>query len=144
LVLNLENGNPGLGLPKSHANDAIAICCEGGETAVADVPLWRKRHVAKGDYQQTKGPRSEKRIPTGKLFGLRKFDLIQTSAGVGFIKGKRSSGRFAIAHLDGTVIHPSINVRGCTRLVARSTTLIRKDGASSLRLKPRVSSAAEN
>ncbi|WP_292485122.1 hypothetical protein [Methanohalobium sp.] len=31
-----------------------------------------------GDYQQTKGIRPEKKIPTGKLHGLRKFDFIIT------------------------------------------------------------------
>ena len=46
----------------------------------------RKRHLAKGDYQQTSGQRSEKRIPTGKLFGLRKFDLVATPKGVGIVK----------------------------------------------------------
>jgi hypothetical protein len=63
---------------KSHAADAVAIACEDGETVDTLNVLWRKRHVAKGDYQQTKGPRSEIRIPTGKLFGFRKFDLIRT------------------------------------------------------------------
>lgn len=32
---------------------------------------------------KTSGRRSEKRIPTGKLFGFRKFDRIETSAGIG-------------------------------------------------------------
>ena len=40
-------------------------------------------------------------MPTGKLFGLRKFDLIQTSKGIGFVKGKRSSGYFAISDIHG-------------------------------------------
>jgi hypothetical protein len=108
---------------KSHAADAVAICWEYGHILSPSPYVTFKRHVAKGDYQQTKGPRSEKSIPTGKLFGLRKFDRIKTPAGIGFIKGKRSSGRFAISHLDGTVMHPSVNVRGATRLSARSTTL---------------------
>jgi hypothetical protein len=129
-----------LGLSKAHAADAVAICCEDGEIVEPLGALWQKRHVAKGDYQQTKGPRSEKRIPTGKLFGLRKFDLIETKAGTGFVKGKRSTGRFAIGRLDGTVIHPSVNVRGCRRLAARSTTL--KERTRLLpALKDRVSAA---
>ncbi len=57
-----------------------------------------------GDYQQTSGQRSEQRIPTGKLFGLRKFDLVATPNGVGFVKGKRSTGYFAIAGFDDTPI----------------------------------------
>jgi hypothetical protein len=87
--------------------------------------VYRKRHISKGDYQQTSGKRSEKRIPTGKLFGMRKFDLVATPKGIGFVKGKRSSGYFAIATLDGTPIHNSARAMSCSRLAARSTTLIR-------------------
>lgn len=79
------------------------------------------------DYQQTKGKHSEKVIPTSKLFGLKKFDLIQTPKGIGFIKGKRSTGFFAISNLVGNVIGPSVNVKkNCKRLSARTTTLIER------------------
>ena len=122
-----------LGLAKSHANDAVAICCEDGETVRLDDVLYLKRHVAAGDYQQTKGVRSEKRIPTGKLFGLRKHDLVRTEKGTGFVKGKRSTGFFALESIEGETLTASVNVKkGTTRLTARSTTLMqRKDGASS-------------
>jgi len=84
-----------------------------------------KKHVAKGDFQQFKGARSEKLIPTGKLFGLRKFDLVKTSKGVGFIKGKRSSGFFALMDIFNKTLTASVSVKkDCTRLTARSTTLI--------------------
>jgi 5-methylcytosine-specific restriction endonuclease McrA len=109
--------------PKSHAADAVAICCEEGEIPVPDQTVYRKRHVSKGDYQQTSGKRSEKRIPTGKLFGLRKFDLVSTPNGVGFVKGKRSSGYFAIATINDEPIHNSARADHCKRLAARSTTL---------------------
>jgi hypothetical protein len=117
-----------LGWPKSHANDAVAICCEDGEVVAPDTTIYQKRHVSKGDYQQTSGKRSEKRIPTGKLFGLRKFDLISTPKGVGFVKGKRSSGYFVIATLDDTPIHNSAKAATCKRLAARSTTLTTRSG----------------
>ncbi|MCB9643817.1 MAG: HNH endonuclease [Myxococcales bacterium] len=122
-----------LGLPKSHANDAVAICSEDGETVRLNDVLYLKRHVAAGDYQQTKGARSEKRIPTGKLFGLRKHDLVRTEKGTGFVKGKRSTGFFALESIEGETLTASANVKkATTRLTARSTTLIqRKDGASS-------------
>jgi 5-methylcytosine-specific restriction endonuclease McrA len=121
-----------LKLPKTHYNDAVAICCEGGE--IIDIPstVYFKKHVSKGDYQQTNGSRSEKRIPTGKLFGLRKFDYIQTPKGIGFVKGKRSTGFFAISYLEGKVINPSVNVKkDCIRLKARSTTLTERRMAHS-------------
>ena len=113
-----------LGWAKGHAADAVAIACEEGEIVHPSTTLWRKRHVSKGDYQQTSGARSEKRIPTGKLFGLRKFDLIRTVKGIGFVKGKRSSGQFALMSISGAVITASVNVRKTmTRLSARSSTL---------------------
>jgi 5-methylcytosine-specific restriction endonuclease McrA len=114
-----------LGWAKGHAADAAAICCEDGVVVEPSPTVVHKRHVSKGDYQQTSGKRSEQRIPTGKLFGLRKFDLVSTPKGVGFVKGKRSSGYFAIADLDGTPIHKSAKAASCVRLAARSTTLTR-------------------
>lgn len=112
-------------LPKTHYFDAIAIACEDGEVVELSSIVYFKKHVAKGDYQQRKGKRSEIKIPTGKLFGLRKFDYIKTSKGTGFIKGKRSTGFFAISDLDGNVICVAINIKkDSIRLNARTTTLI--------------------
>ena len=134
-----------LQVSKSHANDAIAICYEEDSILKPwiESPL-KKKHIAKGDYQQTCGRRSEKKIPTGKLFGFRKFDQVETPYGIGFIKGKRSTGYFSVAHLDGTKIHDSINIRkSCKRLNARKTTLIQRQGTRLLHaLKDMVSAAA--
>lgn len=121
-----------LQLPKSHYFDAIAICCEEDEIVDLSDSVYFKKHVAKGDYRQTKGSRSEKKIPTGKLFGMRKFDYIQTPKGIGFVKGKRSTGFFTISDLEGNVISPSVNVKKeCIRLQSRTTTLIEKREAHS-------------
>jgi RRXRR protein/HNH endonuclease len=108
---------------KSHAADAVAVACEVGEYVEPAFDVYRKRHVAKGDYQQTSGARSERRIPTGKLFGLRKFDKVLSPAGPAFVKGKRSSGYFSISKLDGVAVHNSIKAAACQRLSARTTTL---------------------
>ena len=121
-----------LNLPKTHYNDAVAICLEDGEIVKFSPIVYFKKHIASGDYQQTKGARSEKKMPTGKLFGFRKFDKVKTSKGVGFIKGKRSTGYFAIAKLNGEVISNSLNVKKkCSRLSARTTTLIERRMAHS-------------
>ena len=113
-----------LRLPKTHFNDAVAICCEDGEIVRPTSKVFHKRHVASGDYKQTKGARSEKRIPTGKLFGLRKHDLVQTPQGTGFVKGKRSTGYFALENILDEKIHASANIKKNTvRLTARTTTL---------------------
>jgi hypothetical protein len=42
---------------------------------------------------------------------------------VGFVKGRRSSGYFAISDLDGNLIAPSISYKKL-RLVERSSTLL--------------------
>jgi len=122
-----------LGWPKSHANDAVAICCLEGQVVRRSGVLYLKRHVAAGDYQQTNGAHSEKCIPTGKLFGLRKHDFVKTAKGSGFVKGKRSSGFFALETIEGQEITGSVSVKKATlRLAARTTTLTqRKDGVSS-------------
>ncbi|HWR24957.1 MAG TPA: RNA-guided endonuclease IscB [Methanosarcina sp.] len=113
-----------LHLPKTHYFDAVSICFTNLKVKFNDI-LYLKKHVSKGDYQQRTGKRSEKKIPTGKLFGLRKFDLIQTEQEVGIVKGKRSSGYFAITDVMGNKIHDSVKVKnGCKRLRARTTTLL--------------------
>jgi hypothetical protein len=114
-----------LKLPKTHYNDAIAICCEDGQTVKLDNTVFHKKHVPEGDYQQTRGKRSEKKIPTGKVFGLRKYDLVKTEKGIGFIRGKRSSGYFTLCDIFGNMITTSVNIKkNCIRLRASSTTLI--------------------
>ncbi len=114
-----------LHLPKTHYNDAVAIGCEDDEWVKPLEVILHKRHVSSGDFQQFKGVRSEKKIPTGKLFGLRKFDLVKTSKGIGFVKGKRSSGFFALMDILNNTLTTSVNVKkNCDRLAARSTTLI--------------------
>jgi len=113
-----------LKLPKTHYFDAVVICCEEDEIVELSDNVYFKKHVAKGDYQQTKGSRSEKKIPTGKLFGLRKFDYIQTSKGIGFVKGKRSDGRFAICDIFWDTINGQVQIKKkCKRVKARTTTL---------------------
>lgn len=44
-----------LRLSKSHSNDAIVICCEKGKIVGLSDIIYFKKHVSKGDYQQTKG-----------------------------------------------------------------------------------------
>lgn len=117
-----------LGFPKEHFIDALLTTCEIGEVVDFPTQSFTKRLVSQGDYQQTFGKHSEKKIPTGKLFGLRKFDLIETQKGTGFVKGKRSSGFFAISDIGGAAISDSVNVKKAVkRLSARKTVLIQRN-----------------
>jgi hypothetical protein len=116
-----------INLEKTHYNDAVAICCDENNPnpniQLSDV-VYYKKHINKGDYQQTKGARSEKKIPTGKLHGLRKFDFIETPDVSGFIKGKRTSGNFSIMDIFGNTFKKNPNVKkNCRRISARCTTL---------------------
>ena len=113
-----------LKLPKTHSNDAIAICMEDGELVKPNDTIYIKKHISKGDYKLRKGSHSEIKIPVGKLFGLRKGDKVMTTRGLGFIKAKRSSGYFSVTDLDGNVIHNSEKVGNCKRITARSTTQV--------------------
>ena len=111
------------GLSKKHFIDAAVIASKGFPVKLLTKTIIQ-RLVSKGDYQQTKGARSEKTIPTGKLFGLRKYDLIKTANGTGLVKGKRSSGYFAISDIHGKSLHNSVNVKtDIIRLSARHTTI---------------------
>jgi predicted ThiF/HesA family dinucleotide-utilizing enzyme len=114
-----------LKLLKTHYFDAVAICCRDDQKVEVEDSFFLKRNVSAGDYQQRRGKRSEKKMPTRKLFGLRKFDQVKTENGIGFIRGKRSSGYFSISDIFGNKISDSVNVKKkCRRLSARSTTLV--------------------
>lgn len=118
-----------LGFTKKHYVDAVCIASQG-ETVRTNTKYFAKRLVSKGDYQQTKGIRSEKSIPTGKSHGLRKFDQIYSKSKkiLGFVKGKRSSGYFAISDIFGKAIHNSLNIKNaCKRIAARKLTLIKME-----------------
>lgn len=91
-----------LNLPKEHHYDAVAIASAGKEVIFKQKNILYKRCVAKGDYQQTKGIRSEKRIPTGKLFGFKKFDKVIYDNVKCFIKGRRSTGYFEVMNINNT------------------------------------------
>jgi len=110
-------------LPKRHFIDAAIIASSGHPVTISKEIILRRK-VSKGDYQQTKGVRSERRIPTGKLFGLRKFDLVKTAKGhIGFVKGKRSTGYFSIGDIHGKPIKETSIKKNCKRITARTTTL---------------------
>lgn len=92
-------------LPKEHYIDAVVIACQGNPAYFNKIDsVIYKRCVSKGDYQQTKGIRSEKRIPIGKLFGFKKFDKVKYLGKEYFIKGRRSSGYFVLMGIDNQTI----------------------------------------
>jgi hypothetical protein len=63
--------------PKSHTFDALFGSIRGDikPTFLVD-RIIEKKCVPKGDYKQTCGSRSEKKLPTGKIQGFRNFDKV--------------------------------------------------------------------
>ncbi|MEA1967798.1 MAG: RRXRR domain-containing protein [Thermodesulfobacteriota bacterium] len=79
-------------LPKNHYTDAVAIASQGYNVNFKTRAVLLKKCVSDGDYQQTKGVRSEKRIDTAKIHGFKKFDKVLYLNNEYFIKGRMSSG----------------------------------------------------
>ena len=115
-----------LGLPKTHYNDALVISSRGNPLKNGDIDVLSKRCVPKGDYQRTKGVRSEKRIPDGKVHGFRKFDKVCYRGKTCFVKGRRSTGYFALMDIDGTALpfKPIPKAKSIQRLEARTSWMV--------------------
>lgn len=100
-----------LGLPKEHYFDAVAIACLHNieKYGIADCKISTsfillKKCVNDGDYQQTKGVRSQQNIPTGKIQGFRKYDKVNYLGKNYFIKGRMSSGYAILSDIQGEKI----------------------------------------
>jgi hypothetical protein len=89
------------GLPKTHANDAAVIATRGKTPQFRTTQVILKKCIPDGDYQQTKGLRSEQRINTGKIRGFRKFDKVRYQGQDYFIKGRMSTGYAILMDMDG-------------------------------------------
>lgn len=87
-------------LGKTHVKDAIAASYpkRDGYKKELRIPVgrsnfYRKICVAKGDYRQTMGKRSEKKIVAkGRYKGFRKFDVVKYLGKVYSIRGMMASG----------------------------------------------------
>ena len=90
-----------LNLPKEHYIDAIMIASQGKEIKFGVIRLIKKKCISDGDYQQTKGVRSEQRIPTGKIKGYRKFDKVEYEGKEYFIMGRMSIGYAILMNIKG-------------------------------------------
>lgn len=122
-----------LGLNKNHIIDACVIA-SGGDKFILPSSCFAKRHVTRGDYQQTKGIRSEKRIPSYKILGFRKWDKVAYMSRTYFIKGRRSIGTCELEDIHASTIDFSYMPRGfktpklanCKKISARNTTLCQR------------------
>ena len=90
-----------LNIAKDHHLDACVVASGGRTITNLNELVYVKRDVPRGDIQQTKGIRSELRIETGKIHGLRKFDKVRYFGREYFIKGRMSSGYAVLMDIYG-------------------------------------------
>jgi len=85
-----------------------------------------KKGIPAGDYQQTKGVRSERAITTGKIRGFRKFDKVRYCGQEYFIKGRMSTGYAILMGIDGKKVDlkPLAKFEKMKRVSARSSWMI--------------------
>ena len=120
-----------IGVSKEHYYDACTIATQGNAFTVK-TNLYKKKCVADGDFQKTKGARSEQRIITDKICGFRKFDKVKYFGKEYFIKGRMSTGYAVLMNVDGKKIDFSTMPRGyktpkmanLKRLEARSSWMV--------------------
>ena len=97
-----ENRN-NLDLPKNHFIDACVIA-SGGKKFEQSNWLFKKRRVARQSRQLCKGIRGEKKIPTGKILGFRRYDKVKYLNEICFVKGRRSRGYFVLMDISNNDI----------------------------------------
>lgn len=120
-----------LGVDKKHCNDACIIATQGN-AFTAKSNLYKKKCVSNGDFQQTKGVRSEQPIVTNKICGFRKFDKVRYFGKDYFIKGRMSTGYTILMDIEGNKVDFSAMPKGfktpkmvnLKRLDARSSWMI--------------------
>ena len=121
-----------LEIDKTHYLDACVIASGGNEIRLKTNIVFYKKCVSDGDSQQTKGIRSERKIPTGKIQGFRKFDKVKYFGEEYFIKGRASTGYAILMDIEGNKIDFSAMPKGfktpklsnCKRIAARKSWMV--------------------
>ena len=124
-----------LNIEKDHHIDACVIASGGKEFTIKTDTVFIKKDIAKGDYQKTKGIRSEQKLNTGKIQGFKKFDKVSYFGSEYFIKGRMSTGFAVLMDIEGKKIDFSYFPKGfktpklknCKRISARTSQLIFKE-----------------
>lgn len=117
-----------LNVGKEHYFDACVIATQGKTFQVKTV-LFQKKCIPDGDFQKTKGIRSEQKLNTKKIQGFRKFDKVKYLGKEYFIKGRMTSGYAVLMDIFGNKIDFSSMPKGfktpkmknMTRVQARSS-----------------------
>ena len=115
-----------IGLPKEHYFDAVAIGSNGNQVKFKTDIIFIKKCISDGDYQLSKGIRSEQKIPVGKIHGFRKFDKVKYDGKIYFIKGRMATGYAILMDITGRKIDlkPIPKFEKMKRVSARKTWMI--------------------
>ena len=121
-----------LGIEKDHHLDACVIASGGNAVNLVADTVFVKRSIPKGDFQKTKGVRSEQPITTSKIQGFKKFDKVKYFDKEYFIKGRMSSGYAILMDIAGSKADFSHMPKGmktprlcnCKRITARKTVMV--------------------
>ena len=110
-------------LPKSHCIDAAMIASQGRPVIFEEHRVLLKKCVSDGDYQRTRGVRSEQVIPKGKIQGFRKFDKVCYLGREYFIKGRQTAGYATLMDIQGETVSlkPMAKFEKMERKSARKT-----------------------
>lgn len=120
-----------LGLPKEHYIDACVIASQGKSITIKYL-LYKKVCVPCGDYQQTKGVRSEQKLNTRKICGFRKFDKVKYFGKEYLIKGRMTNGGYArLSDIEGNTIKfekekrhgKTVKLSDCIRVCSRDSVM---------------------
>lgn len=85
------------GLSKTHYNDAIVIATGSTNPPILRTDnIFRKNHIAKGEYRLYLGVRSEKKRPKGKVRGFLTKDTVKYRNKIYFIKGIISKPEYCV------------------------------------------------
>lgn len=114
------------GLTKEHYNDAITIACGCIPEPTINTKLYKKRHIAKGQYKLYQGQNSDEKLPRGKVYGFLNRDIVKYQGNLYLIKGLMSTGYCFLMNIEGikqTFENPkTVKLETCERISARNTT----------------------
>ena len=138
-----------LGLPKSQINDALVIASEGKSVKMPQYYILEKQVKKRYPCDYISPPKKGEPIVKYKrheaMFGFRLWDKVECNHPksklraseairnvVGYVQGRRSSGSFAIASLDGELLIGGISYKKLNPLRMAESNYIRERRAAFL------------
>ena len=123
-----------LGLPKSQINDALVIASEGKSFRMPKFYILEKQVKKRYPHDYISPPKKGqpivKKERQPEMFGFRLWDFVRCNHAklgdvVGYIQGRRNSGSFAIASLDGELLIGGISYKKLKLLQSATSNYIR-------------------